>query len=362
MKLLMTADTVGGVWTYALALAHGLCRRGVEVHVASMGRLPDAAQRAAAQRIPGLVLHTSAFRLCWMVDPWDDLEQAGTWLTGLARAIRPDLIHLNDFGHAAMDWPAPALLVAHSCVLSWWQAVYGEPAPAQWQRYRRLVCLGLERAASVVAPSHAMAAALDEQYPVRRSVRVIPNGLTPHRPAALWNRAPLILSAGRLWDEAKNLRALATVAPDLPWPVVVAGDKPAAGNPGRADNLVLPGRLTPDQLALHYARASIFALPARYEPFGLAALEAAAYGCALVLGDIASLRELWDGAALFVPPDEPARLREALLRLIHDPMLRQHYAARAASRATRFSLHAMTGRYLSVYGELTGSATVSRTA
>ncbi len=32
-------------------------------------------------------------------------------------------------------------------------------------------------------------------------------------------------------------------------------------------------------------------LPARYEPFGLSVLEAALSGCALVLGDIPSLRE-----------------------------------------------------------------------
>ena len=50
-------------------------------------------------------------------------------------------------------------------------------------------------------------------------------------------------------------------------------------------------------------RAAIYALPARYEPFGLSILEAALSGCALVIGDIPSLREIWADAALFVPSD-----------------------------------------------------------
>jgi glycogen synthase len=53
-----------------------------------------------------------------------------------------------------------------------------------------------------------------------------------------------------------------------------------------------------------YARASIYALPARYEPFGLSALEAALSGCALILGDIPSLREVWLEAAPYVSPDD----------------------------------------------------------
>src|SRR3546814_4918927 len=69
-------------------------------------------------------------------------------------------------------------------------------------------------------------------------------------------------------------------------------------------------------------RATFFALPARYEPFGLAVLEAALSGCALVLGDIPTLRELWDGVAAFVPPGDIEALEDVLTQLIADPDLR----------------------------------------
>jgi glycogen synthase len=349
MRVLMTGDTVGGVWTYALALADGLGRRGIEVHLATMGRLPTPAQRAQAGRIDGLVLHASDYRLCWMPEPWDDLERAARWLTRLARELRPDLIHLNDFGHAGLPWEAPVLLVGHSCVLSWWRAVHGVEAPPEWQRYRRLVGPGVRRADLVVAPTVAMGEALERHYGPIADLRVIPNGLAGPKDAGTVTKAPIILSAGRLWDEAKNIRALASIAGDLPWPVVIAGDGAGSvAEPGFA-NCILTGSLAPAELDAQYAAASIFAMPARYEPFGLAALEAAAHRCALVLGDIPSLHEVWGTAALFVPPDDPAALRETLLGLVADPAACRDWGERAALRARSFGLGPMTEGYVRAY-------------
>ncbi len=361
-RVLMTADTIGGVWTYALALAEGLCRRGIEVHLATMGRLPNPAQQARATRIEGLVLHASEYRLCWMPQPWADLARAGRWLTALARRTRPDLIHLNDFGHAALPWEAPVLLVGHSCVLSWWRAVHGAEAPPQWQRYRQLVGRGVRRADVVIAPTAAMGEALNRHYGPIADLRVIPNGLAGAYGAARVAKEPMILSAGRLWDEAKNIGALAAIAGDLPWRVVIAGDGAGANAaPGFAD-CVLTGPLAPAELAAQYAAASLFALPARYEPFGLAALEAAAHGCALVLGDIPSLREVWGDAALFVPPNDRARLRETLLGLIADPERCRRWGERAARQARQYGLEPMTQGYLRVYDGLLHGAAIARTA
>ena len=54
MKILMTADAVGGVWTYALDLAVGLAPRGVEVVLAVLGPAPSPRQRAAAAGSVGM--------------------------------------------------------------------------------------------------------------------------------------------------------------------------------------------------------------------------------------------------------------------------------------------------------------------
>ena len=85
------------------------------------------------------------------------------------------------------------------------------------------------------------------------------------------------------------------------------------------------------------SRASIFALPARYEPFGLSTLEAALRGCALVLGDIPSLREIWGDAALYARPDDEAGLADAIGKLAGDAAHRTELAARANLRAQLFT-------------------------
>ncbi|HEV2294273.1 MAG TPA: glycosyltransferase family 4 protein [Tepidisphaeraceae bacterium] len=342
MKILMTADTVGGVWTYAIELARALAPHGAQIGLATMGNPLSCEQRRDVSYARNVTLYESEFQLEWMPDPWDDITRAGDWLLDLEARFAPDVVHLNNFAHAALPWEAPVMVVGHSCVLSWWRAVKGEDAPPQWEPYRRAVTRGLHSADLVVAPSYAMMTALERHYAPLPPNRVIHNGRDASRYRAAEKHA-YILSAGRAWDEAKNVAALDAVAQDLPWPVLVAGD----GVIG--ENLTALGQLGAYELAEHLAHASIYALPARYEPFGLSVLEAALCGCALVLGDIDSLRELWSDAAIFVPPDNSAALRRALTLLIENYVVRQMLGQRARERAACYTPACMAEAYLAVY-------------
>lgn len=349
---MLSADAVGGVWTYALELATGLAEQGIEVLVAVLGPPPAPEQCAAAERVAGLTLRHGDFPLEWMQDAVPEQAAAGEWLLALAREWKPDVVHLNHYGHGHLEWPAPALVVAHSCVGSWFECVRGEPAGPEWEGYRRLLARGLQGAPMVIAPTQAMLDATQRLYGPFRASRVIHNGRrAADFPAG--DKAPHILSAGRLWDEAKNVGTLARIAGELPWPVRVAGDTAhPEGGDAAFEGVHLLGRLDPAAMARAYAQASIYALPARYEPFGLSALEAALAGCALVLGDIASLRELWNGAAVFVPPDDGAALAQALRGLIEDAPRRDELARRAHERALGYDSARMVARYLQTYSEL----------
>ena len=352
MRLLMTADAVGGVWSYALELAEALEPHGVEVALAVMGPAPSAAQRSAASELANVTLHEGPYRLEWMDDPWADVARAGEWLLALERELRPDVVHLNGYTHGALPWRAPAVIVAHSCVLSWWRAVKGEPAPAQWARYRREVARGVAGASLLVAPTRAMLDEVEAHYGAPAHGRVIPNGRDRRR-FMPGRKEPFVLSAGRVWDQAKNVAALGAVAGRLPWPVYVAGDdtSPDGARVGGAvvDRLRLLGRLSVDAMADWLGRATIFALPARYEPFGLSALEAALAGCALVLGDIPSLREVWGDAATFVPPEDADALAAAITSLATEPARPAAMAERARRRALRYSPERMAADYLAAY-------------
>jgi glycogen(starch) synthase len=98
-----------------------------------------------------------------------------------------------------------------------------------------------------------------------------------------------------------------------------------------------------------YARAAIYAPPARYEPFGLSALEVALSGCALVLGDIANQRETWQDAAMYVSPDDPQALASALSELIGDGGRREELARRSCRRALTITPERMVCHYLDAY-------------
>lgn len=358
----MSADTVGGVWHYALELAAELIAAGDTVAIAAMGGRLSKAQRAAVAAIPGLVVHDSGYKLEWMDAPWDDLERAGAWLQRLAADFRPDIVHLNHYGHGEQQWPAPVLRVAHSCVYSWYHAVLGRAPEPRWQRYQALVRQGLQTADMVAAPSLAMLAQAERFYGPFRHARVIHNGRDPQLFSA-GIKQPLILSAGRIWDEAKNIAALARVAPRLPWPVAVAGEtRHPDGGSAELPGVQALGSLAPSQLREAFAKAGIYCLPARYEPFGLSVLEAALSGCALVLGDIESLRELWDGAALFVEPGDEEELVQALERLTQDESLRRTYAQRALQHAQRYTTARMVADYRTLYDHLAGRARAPRRA
>ncbi len=333
-RVLMTADAVGGVWTYALELARALVPLGIETTIATMGPPPSQDSVAEARAISGLELLTSAFALEWTNDPWDDLDAAGDWLLAVEARVQPFVIHLNGFAHGALPWRAPVVLVGHSCVLSWRDAAGGDFDSAWLSRYRRIVTTGIRAADWVVAPSAAMLAELQRLYGPLRCASVISNGRSPagfHSAV----KEPFVLTGGRLWDRAKNAGALRTIAPRLAWPVVFAEQWP---QPALID---------------HLARASIFALPARYEPFGLLPLEAALSHCALVLGDIASLREIWDEAATYVDPEDTAALQRAIEWLIDNPDHRQQLASRARERARRYAPETMARAYVRLYDALT---------
>jgi glycosyltransferase involved in cell wall biosynthesis len=344
----MTCDTVGGVWTFALELAQGFAASGIEVLLASLGGMPSPEQRASALRIPNVCLVSSDFKLEWMENPWNDVAASRHWLARLARAFSPDLVHLNSYGHGDVAFDCPVILTAHSCVLSWWEAVRGAPTPPEWCTYRDAVTNALNSAAAVTTPSRSMAAALKKHYSFDETkLCVIYNGRLPGR-FRNGAKEPFVLAAGRLWDEAKNVRSLAEITPSLSWPVYFAGE-------GRVDGRRALGRLSGEEMAGWYSRAAIYAHPALYEPFGLSVLEAALSGCALVLGDIASLREIWDGAAVFVKPGDRESLRAEIQSLIDTEILRLEGARRSYERAQVFTAPRTTRSYLDLYRAVAAS-------
>ena len=363
MKILMSADTVGGVWRYALDLAAGLDSHDIEVHLVTMGAPLSPGQHEEVRATRNVTLHETAFRLEWMEDPWSDVANAGAWLATLAREVGADVVHLNHLAHGDVDFGVPAITVVHSCVLSWWRAVHGVDAPREWEPYRRRVSEGLAASNQVVVATSSMQSTVADLYQLEHAPLVIGNASREaeriHQDAAIDDRAPFVFSAGRIWDEGKHLAALDRVASGLWWPVVIAGNNVSPdGHAQPLHNAHYAGVLGMADLHALLSRAAIYALPARYEPFGLSVLEAAHAGCAMVLGDIPSLQENWAGAALFVDPDDEDALSAAIRHLMTDTALAELLARTAQRRARTMGFQEMVDRYLAEYHALIDSASL----
>ena len=346
MRVLMTADAVGGVWNYSVTLARALGEYDIACTLAAIGPEPSSAQLDEAATIPSLEVHHRPFRLEWMQDPWADVDAAGEWLLELADECRPDVVHFNGYSHAALDFGAPKIVAAHSCVCSWWRAVHREPAPAEWGEYRRRVCAGLNGCDLVIAPTATVLRDLEREYECSPRTLVIQNAADVPKSIAGDRRFRFIFAAGRFEDESKNLALLQQLARRVAWPVFVAGDGPPCGG------VHMTGRLSHRAVLDRMARAEIFCHPALYEPFGLGPLEAALSGCALALADIPSLREVWGDAALFFDPRDAGAATEIVNLLIEDEALRRRIAAAGHERARVFTPQLQAESYLRAYGSV----------
>ena len=347
MRVLMTADAVGGVWTYTLTLIRSLAPFGVQVTLAVLGPPPSGDQLRDLLTLSNVDWCHHPGPLEWMPGGADASASTTAWLVSLAERTAPSIVHLNGYGHAVADFGCPVLVVAHSCVCSWWRAVKREAPPERLDGYRDLVRRGLQAADVVVAPTHAMLAAVTAEYGLQSAARVIPNGSALRVPAT-WAKEALVFSAARFYDEAKNLALLEHASSSLTWPVVVAGHGPAR----QACNMTCLGRIDHAAIESWLARASIYVLPARYEPFGLSALEAAQMRCALVLGDIPSLREVWGASAVYVDPDDPDDLEQQVNSLARNDRRRRRLANAARHRAERYSARAFASSYYGLYESL----------
>ena len=343
-RLLMTTDAVGGTWRYSVDLAEGLADCGIRTVLAVLGPSASPAQHAEAEAVPGLRLVQTGLPLDWTATTPLKLAQASERLAGLAALAGASSVHLHAPALVgAARWPAPVVAVAHSCVATWWRAVRDGPMPDDFAWRGTATRAGLLAADAVITPTAAHARATEAAYGLV-PIRVVHNG-SRARPTPARPRCPGVLTAGRLWDPGKAADWLDRIAPMLDVPILAAGPTRSPGGfEVRFDHLRLLGTLASDALAAEYAEATVFASMARYEPFGLAVLEAAQSGMALVLSDTPGFRELWDGAAIFVA--EEAGLLPALQQALAAP---ESWAVRAQERARRYTIEKMAVGTLAVH-------------
>ena len=357
MRILLTTDTVGGVWTFTQELAAVLLLRNHSVALLSFGRQPSASQAEECNRLrarygTSFRYGASAAPLEWMESNERAYSEGTAALLALADSFQADIVHSNQFCFGDLPIAVPVVITAHSDVLSWAAACrpHGLEPSAWLTQYRSLVECGLQRATAVVAPTQWMSETLRRLYSLPFAPKVILNGSNISRPRTLSKRHQAV-SVGRLWDEAKNLRLLADVV--SPMPILVAGEQRFQGSHTvmHSGALTLLGPLTHEDVLALFGESSLYLGPSRYEPFGLAPLEAAQCGCALLLNDQPSFREIWGEAALYL------RDANSLSRLLASlsPQSLLEAQQRSRERAHQLTATRMAEQYESLYRELLAS-------
>jgi glycosyltransferase involved in cell wall biosynthesis len=356
LRLLLVTDAVGGVWTYSLELARALRRLGIETTLAVMGPPPGARQREDAAEFK---LIDTGLPLDWLDSSPAEMRRAGDAIARIAEREQVDIVQTSSAALLAdAEFVQPCVAVQHSCVASWWAAVRGTPLPPDFEWRRDLVERGIHRAAAVVAPSVAFAAVTSRINDVH--ALAVHNGRGRGLPLDL-PQGQFVFTAGRLWDEGKNVAVLDAAAARIDAPFQAAG--PTLGpNGARIDleTIEALGPLSDVRIAALHAARPIYASAALYEPFGLSVLEAAQAGCALVLSDIATHREIWGGAAIFAPASDDRAFAAAITDLFADSDEREQLGQLARARAAHYTPERMARAMTDIYARVVPAVVASQ--
>ena len=122
--------------------------------------------------------------------------------------------------------------------------------------------------------------------------------------------------------------------------VVAAGGSNSrvfAGAPLQAENLVLAGYVSNEELRALYENADCFVFPSFYEGFGLPPLEAMHCGCPVLVSRRGAIPEVCGDAAAYCDPESPSDIAQQLVRILSSSTLRSQMRQAGYDRVKLFT-------------------------
>lgn len=309
------------------------------------------------------------------------------WLGRVIGEFKPAVLHLhmpNTSAFWALGVPAarriPWVIHWHSDVVSsQWDRRLALAYPAYRPLEQRL--LAASRAIVVTSPAYLYSSRALERWQPR--CHVIPLGIDPGRvrePAVdtlrrtekLWGRAAFkLLAIGRL-TYYKGFEVLVQAVADLPdLRLLIVGQgerRPQLDRLlktlGLEGSVTLAGALPDAELNALWTTCDAFCLPSleRTEAFGLVLLEAMRFHKPVIASDIPGSGVGWvvrqGRHGLLVKPNNPAALRDAIVRLMRMTPRQRLQLGQAGAEALRgsFDIKQVAARTLGLYQQLEGLA------
>ncbi len=389
----------GGQVVFVLELAKQFAEMGYRVDIVTR-RFED--QPEFDDMGPGLRVWRIPFGGSGFIRKEDMHDHLGEFQQNLAAAVADaqiayDVInsHYWDAGwagqHLAEEWDIPHIHTPHS--LGSWKrdGMQGDPQELEGnyrfeERIRREF-LVFRRSEHVIATTTQQVEHLQEHYEVpERHIAMIPPGIDERRYTPVDGKTTQSLrrriqfrkhdvytvgraAANKGYDLLiRALPALRESVSDARLQLAVGANsdkdrkmvdkwRGIAESEGVAEQVRWLGYVPDEAMADHYRAAPVFALPSRYEPFGMTAVEAMACGTPCVVTVHGGLEEVFDfgSQALFADPKRPAEFATMLSMPLRYPRLRERLSIDGARFARRnFGWRGIARRTAAVFERFRG--------
>ena len=179
-------------------------------------------------------------------------------------------------------------------------------------------------------------------------------GIQP--PDILIEKEPFCLHISLLLDKRKNVKRLIDAADKYQFKLVLAGklrdeqEQTTLSQWLQGTNTVeYRGYISDEEMKNLYSKAKVFALPSINEGVGIVALEAAAFGCDIVVTKLGGPKEYYADMAATINPYSVDEIGKAVKRYIdgdtHQPQLQQYIQK-------QYSLSSVCGQLVYAYKKL----------
>lgn len=367
----------GGIGSYVRTVGHGLAALGHEVTVLAAGDRPPTAdgpltiQFVPNRHLPGIDKLVPGAGACWRV------YRA---VRSMIRQQRLDVLELP-------NWEGYGVLVPYLTRLPTVVRLHTSAAETQridrlpdsrWLRWDVRRERRLARAADALvthSEAHRRAMATETGVTAER-IRLIPHGVTvvpdfvrPPRPPG----PPTVVYLGRLEHRKGTVELLQAApqvlaaVPDARFVLIGADRAHAPGGrthaaylerdfpPAVRSRVTLAGQLPQPEVDRWLQTADLFVAPSRYESFGLIFLEAMRWGTPVLGTTAGGVPEVveHERSGWLVPPENPAELAAAIIRLLQNDGLRTSLGDAGRRRAeTEFTVERMARRQAALYEEV----------